>query len=123
MDYKITHFLALEMTIGNKFQLTLPVKPTQSNLALSTTFSPLIVPGRLNNQVVDVYINNQKIGQWIATKEDTYKLTIPEKFNLSATLDITFIIPKAISPLELGVSNDARALGIAMKNLSLTSTK
>gem|GEM_PF-2161108 len=110
-------------TNSKTVNILLPLKEQpKSDLILSSTFFPFTIPGKLDNQIVDVYINNNKIGQWIASKEDTYKLLIPKQHISSSIIDLTFKLPNAISPKTLGINEDTRILGIGLKTLSISES-
>lgn len=71
------------------------------------------------NQHVILYANDQKIADYNLTIEETKEITIPAECVKGRELQLRFELPDAKSPKELGMSEDARTLGLAMKKLSV----
>jgi hypothetical protein len=68
-------------------------------------------------QHVDVLVNGRFVDQWIFDgAEDTDRMVrLPSDVSYyPETIEITFIIPTARSPAELGLSDDSRRLGIGL---------
>lgn len=70
-------------------------------------------------QHVILYANDQKIADYDHIEEETKKITIPTECIVDGKLDLRFELPDAKSPKSLGVSEDARKLGLAMKALQI----
>jgi hypothetical protein len=68
-------------------------------------------------QHVDVLINGRLVNQWIFDSPEETERTVrmpPDLLYYPETIEITFVIPTARSPAELGLSDDSRRLGIGL---------
>jgi hypothetical protein len=108
-------------TNGKKATLIIPVTPAKTNVILKAKLFPFLVYRKLDNQMVEVYINETKLGKWDITRPNVqeYSLTIPKSFLTQSPLKINFKIPNARSPASLKFSEDDRILGIAMVSMAL----
>ena len=106
-------------------QLVLPIEPSDQDLVLEASLHPFIVPGKHDSQMVNVFINGNPIDQWMFTEEGEQEKTliIPNSWTSQGVLSINLEMPDAKSPKELGVSEDARKLAIAIHSISLTAEK
>jgi len=69
---------------------------------------------------VTININGRKAGVWIVTGPGEYNLTIPQDYLKGPKLKISFELPDAASPANLGISSDSRKLALAMKTIKLS---
>jgi hypothetical protein len=94
--------------------------PPSTSLRLKMTLLPLTSPPRLPSQNVEVYANGQKIADWqISSKAEFTALIPPTREGPEAALTIELRIPQAVSPKELGLSDDPRVLGISCFDLTI----
>jgi hypothetical protein len=81
------------------------------------------IAGELSRQRVEVVVNGQPVAEWEFTTESPVgerAAVIPaEVAGAREPLRITFRVPDAASPASLGVSADARRLGIGLQWLRL----
>lgn len=112
-------------TNGEKSNISIPLSFTEieSDLTMSLTAFPFIVPGIIKSQNVNIYIGGDKIGQWHIEKYGEYKIIIPKKYINSPLLEITLLLPDAKSPSELGINKDDRILAIAIQKIVLIDQK
>lgn len=106
-------------TNGKSASLVIPVNQPQSDLILKAVLTPFI-SGEVDVQKVNVYINGEKLGEWIANAAGEYKISIPKKYISDSLLKINFELLDACSPSELNISNDNRTLGIALQSIVIT---
>lgn len=107
-------------TEGTSARLQLPVSPTNDPISLKMTLAALTKPPELPVQPVEVYANDQKIADWQVGDAGEFVAAIPPAISkLGGVLNLEFKIPKATSPKALGLSADARVLGICCLNLEL----
>jgi len=109
-------------TEGNESSISIPIERFNFNVFLKVKLLPFIVPGKLNVQIVDIYANGKKIGQWELSIQEWQEksVLIPQEIVKGKNvLDIIFKLPNANSPLNMGVSDDNRDLGIAVKEFVL----
>ncbi len=72
-------------------------------------------------QEVFIYANDKLIAHYNAMEIEKKEFVIPKEYLLDGELLLRFEFPNAISPKELGISEDSRVLALAMKSLTLTS--
>jgi hypothetical protein len=119
-------------TSGNVSTLIIPVHKTSADVELIATFKPFTVPDKLERQVVRVFVNDTFVGEWNAqacskTWERIMRnrgfqrrtLLIPNSLLTDDCMKITFELPNAKAPNELGFNEDTRSLGIAMRSMVL----
>jgi len=123
-------------TNGTSASLVIPIRKTEMDVELRAIFSPFIAPGKLDRQRVNVFVNGNRVAAWEAKRtgiiqnkfkrkdaSQTKTVIIPKKMLADDKMVLTFELPDAASPTELGVGNDARTLGICMFSLTLTESK
>jgi len=127
---------AATWTDGKSASLIIPIAKIESNIELRAVFSPYTVWGKLEEQRVTVLVNGNIVGKWTAQRQDNIgerilrrfkherefvekTAVIPRELLEDSEVLITFDLPDATSPASLGVSQDARALGIEMRSLVL----
>jgi hypothetical protein len=81
---------------------------------------PFLAPGRLDQQRVTVTLNGRPLTNWILRDSNplTYSVSVPRDL-LAKKNVLRFELPDARSPKELGISTDARRLGIAVERIEL----
>ncbi len=71
---------------------------------------------------VDVLANDQQIGHWEVGNTAPFTAPIPPEITKAGgKLNITFKMPKAVSPKALGKNEDQRVLGLCVLNLELST--
>jgi hypothetical protein len=70
-----------------------------------------------------VEIDDNQIAEWVVTSTEMQEQTIPLMSNDSRLVHITIFVPEAMSPHELGISNDTRELGIGLFGVQFSETK
>jgi hypothetical protein len=117
---------------GNTSSLIIPIRKTSANVELKAVFRPLTVPGKLEGQVVKVFVNDTFVGEWVAGGHskiwdrimrnrgfEEHTILIPNNLLTNDPMKITFDLPNAAAPKELGLNWDTRVLGIAMRSIVL----
>ena len=78
----------------------------------------------LVTQRVSVYVNDELIAKLTVPPEDTLiTFDIPKELTEDGVLDIKFDLPDAISPYELGVSQDERVIALAFNSMVIRTAK
>ena len=116
--------------------LIIPIEKPESDVRLTAKFSPFIVPGRLQGQKVDVIVNGRNVGHWTIPDQganienypqsdrlEERTILIPKRFLKDSSMMITFSLPYAISPRNLGIGKDSRTLGLAMRSIVLAESE
>jgi hypothetical protein len=110
-------------TVGKQASLAIPLPSSNPEpLMLEATLSPLVVAGKLERQLVDVYANGEKVGEWVAAEGGRYKAAVPARLNMSGVIELRFDLPDATSPAQLGVDDNRTVLGIQMQSVTLHTT-
>jgi hypothetical protein len=82
--------------------------------------APFLAPGKLEAQRLIVKLNDRQIADWTLTSTDPREQSIDiPAAALNDTNILMFILPNAASPKALGVSADARLLGVNIQWLEI----
>ena len=103
-------------TVANKAKLSILFSDVDSPVTMRVKLKPLLVPGKLDEQRVNVFFGNTLVGTWslAVNRFQVVELRIPkEMFNLSGKTAISFELPDAKSPKSLGAGRDNRSLALA----------
>ena len=95
-----------------------------SDLGVRMHLAPLIVPGRINEQLLQIEVNGQAI-ETVTLNEQNYReldFDLP-KAALKQQNILTFRLPNATSPESLRQSIDQRQLGLAVKWIEFSVMK
>jgi hypothetical protein len=108
-------------TNGIQAELILNVEPPEADLRLMLEFTPHVHPETLPEQRVNIMVNGQLAIAWVGRERARQRLeaTIPREWIDSDEVTISFSLPDAKSPFELGTGGDRRKLGIALINFKL----
>ena len=102
---------------GTAASIHFQVREVTSPVVLEAFFKPFLAPPHLDAQQIEVYLNDQPVGEWLASEDtfQTYRLEIPQvAFRESDEALLEFRTPDAASPASLGRGADRRILGLAM---------
>ena len=111
-------------TVGKAATVDIPIFRTDSLVSLKASFRTFLAPDfGLDKQTETVLVNGHEIAEWIITEPNFQEriVNIPRRFIKDAnSLEITFSMPDAVSPEQLGISKDHRSLGIGVRSLVLS---
>ena len=100
--------------------IVLPLEaPPKKPLVLQAHLEPLLVPGQIEAQNVNIYIDDRKLGSWFVKKAGVFKVKIPKKLTHDSRMRIRFELPDAASPASFGKSKDTRDLGVAFRSIRI----
>ncbi|QIF05513.1 glycosyltransferase family A protein [Roseimicrobium sp. ORNL1] len=90
------------------------------NSTLRMSLYPLLIPGRVDTQLVRVLMNGHEIATWHVAGDcwQEHVAAVPREC-LTPVNTLTLELPAAVSPLQLGLSADARELGVRAAWLEL----
>jgi hypothetical protein len=92
--------------------------PTAATLRLK--LAPFVVAGKLDQQLMNVKLNGQTVSNLILNKGEPAEYSIPLLAGVLRDKNIlTFELPAAAAPKDLGVSEDTRRLGISVQWLRI----
>ena len=90
-------------------------KREEGNLVMR--LGAFVVPGKLNQQNLEVYINDKPIQKLVLTEEASKEYSVNLAGDLLHDKNIlVFKLPNATSPQSLGVGSDQRRLGIRLES-------
>lgn len=96
--------------------ISIPTEKIKTDLLLSAFFIPYTTPTTPSKQIINIYIENEKIGSWEASEITTYILKIPKDKINKTKINIKFEIPTATALTP----ESKEKLGIALKKLTLS---
>ncbi len=106
---------------SKKAWVRLPIEKTSVDLVIDAVIDPFLLEGKLDHQLVNVYINRDPIGSWKVASPGHYHLTIPAALiEDKDKLRILFELPKAMSPAKLGIDDDKKVLGVAIESMTIS---
>lgn len=76
------------------------------------------VSGALNAQLVEASFNGKLVSREIIRNATLFEVPLDGSFDLNNFQEIRLEFPNAISPFQLGVSNDNRKLGIGLESVT-----
>ncbi|MFC2155512.1 sulfatase-like hydrolase/transferase [Acidobacteriota bacterium] len=106
-------------TNGKKAEMKIPMNQPKTDLLLKARLSPFILPGKLDFQRVNIYVNDFKIGKWRLEKAGEYQMVIKRGLFKDNFVKLTFELPDATSPMSLNHREDIRVLRVKVKQVKL----
>ena len=97
------------------------IAPSRNDFILQCTVIPFLGQGRLGQQQVFVYVNGIWVGFHTIYNESELALPVPRSTISSRITRFSFVIPTAVSPKHLGLSDDIRILGLGFLRFSLVA--
>jgi len=106
---------------GSEAGLEFLVTPPEYDLRFIADLIPNVDLDKLPEQRVIVQVNGAQVMEWTARQSGKQRLEadIPADLIESDVLQITFILPDAASPAEIGTGGDQRQLGVALVDFVL----
>jgi len=97
--------------------------PLDTAIRLHITARPFIQPGHVERQQFFVFVNGLHVGFRTVTAATDVQFVLPRNALSPRSTRVEFVIPTALSPKSLGISQDVRRLGIALSAVSFNSQK
>ena len=98
-------------------------KPVPDHKAVEIRFRAHPFTGGIKSlsQLVELWLGDSVLARWTITKEDWYEAAVPAKLwnALSRQTLLTWKLPNAISPAELGESRDTRKLALGFEEIQI----
>lgn len=116
--------LEFTWTEGNSAALKLTVYKPNADLRLTANVQPFLFEEKVEVQNVNIFGNGELLGNWIINESgfQDQHIIIPAEVIKNGWLNITFELPDAASPQELGLSEDNRILGLQFRSIRITET-
>lgn len=121
--WAITTAQRIVWTEGSEAILSIGFPETEGQVRLRAKLKPLLAPGKLDSQRVEIYVGGKQAGTWNISSDSFHnvELVIPgEFFNQAEMTEIKFILPDARSPESLGTGRDKRNLALAFYSIEFT---
>ena len=100
--------------------IVLPLEePQKKPFVVQAHLGPFLVPGQIEEQNVNIYIDDRRAGSWHVKKADYFTLKIPGQPIHDSRMRIRFELPDAASPASFGPSKDTRKLGVAFSSMRI----
>lgn len=108
-------------TTGPRTVVTLPLGDVDGRLRFRALVKPFIAPPELRAQNVWLLIDGEEAGAWRLDSPDFEELQweFPVAAGEHDELELTWLLPDAVSPASLGEGEDLRALGLAFQWLEV----
>jgi hypothetical protein len=108
---------------GKTATLAFSTNTSDSDLMMKFSLYPAIFEHKHEIQRVIVYANHHEIGNFTYTHYQLFEnnVVIPNEFLNDKIIYITFYLPDAISPEDLGLNNDHRNMAIALTSFNITT--
>lgn len=98
--------------------IELEIQPTERPLILTMKLGGMVTPGALPLQDVEVFVNTERVAEWQVSLPAEFTARIPEEIaRRGGLLNIQLCASKAVSPKEIGLGGDARALTLRCESL------
>ena len=100
--------------------IVLPLEePQKKPFVLQARLGPFLVPGQIEEQNVNIYIDDRRAGSWHVKKAGYFTMKIPEQPIHVSRMRIRFELPNAASPASFGTSKDTRNLGVGFRSMRI----
>lgn len=103
---------------GHVAKLRFMMEYAKDDLMLEVDTIPLVARGV--EQELYVFFNGAFVAFWPIVSSGVQSARIESMFLKPGDCLITFLMPNAVCPRDLGLSHDERTLGVAFRSLSLT---
>jgi hypothetical protein len=97
--------------------------PPESALRLTVAAAPFIHPAQISRQQFFVFINGLFVGFRTLPAAEKVSFAVSRNVISPRGMRFEFVIPTAVSPKSLGLSDDVRKLGIAFSDLTFSIEK
>ena len=93
--------------------------PAARDVVFTIEAAPFIARDRIKSQPMELTVNGHKVDSFDLDRPQTLTTRIPARiWNLQPVVTLVFSLPKADSPLRLGMSPDPRKLGWAVSRMT-----
>jgi hypothetical protein len=98
-------------------ELDIQLPPARHAVILQLDAAPFIIPERVTAQTVFVYMGGLFVGFCKFATNEVRSLSIQPNALTSRVSRLSLVMPTAISPMSLGISDDERELGIRLTSI------
>ena len=94
----------------------------RQDVLLEIEASPYLVPNRISVQKMFIYLGGSFIGYCALTGHSVREFLVNRNTVANRFTRLSLVIPTAVSPLSLGLSEDVRELGICLSSILFKAT-
>ncbi|WP_114240538.1 hypothetical protein [Dyella sp. C9] len=95
-------------------------KHTDQPVTLKLDVTPFVVPGKIDEQVIGIYVNGKSLGDVHLKESQVVSLIVPpDVWNATKVVTVALAFPDAASPLSLGASVDSRVLALSFHGMGI----
>lgn len=107
-------------TEGKRAVLGMDTRAGSFNLVLKAELFPFVVSGTLEQQRVIVYVNGNKLGEWVARMPGTFVMHIPARYTSKGLREVVLELPDAaVVKTVRPDSQDGRMLSIGVQKITI----
>ena len=106
-------------TTAHQSSLLIPVTNTSNDVAIDLKVIPFVDPKKHPTQTLQVLLNGAPLVEQKLTKEDSIRVIVPSNSIIDNQIKLVLATPDAISPKEIGISDDERILGIGLEEFTV----
>ncbi len=107
-------------TRGQESGLLFEAGPPPGDLVLAMDVAPFVVGERVPGQRLEVWVNGLRVGATTVTAPGAVRVVIPAQvWTARQVAEVRLLHPDAQCPAALGVSQDARTLGFAVRRMTI----
>ncbi len=111
-------------TLGNESRMVLPRPKLAATYVMVLKLRPLVAANVLPAQRLRVIVNNVLVGEFVVDRRAIRTCLIPwAAITLNPDVRISFQLPDAARPADLGLNADRRQLGVAFASILLYPDK
>lgn len=105
-------------TVGRRAQVLLDMPDIgKKDFLLRVQCSPYFSGGRLNHQIVDVFVNGNHVDTWIVREMSWHEAIVPNQAIDNGRVLLGFVVSNPAAPLDGQSSTDPRKLGLNFRVL------
>jgi hypothetical protein len=108
-------------TIAPTAELEIAFPFSRADITMELVAEPFLVPGAIVMQQLFLFVGGSFTGFVNLHGHATRSFALGRNAISGRTMKISLVIPTAVSPASLGLSNDERQLGLALSSLTFRS--
>jgi hypothetical protein len=106
-------------TEGTRAAVILPLRTSAATVRMIASLTPLTGPQR-KSQRVRTLVNGRLVEEWTVSAPGEYQATLSGDVAPHSDTRIEFQLPDAVSPTELGLSDDSRKLAVGFSRVQFS---
>ena len=101
--------------------IILPIKSKKKKIGIQFIVQPFLYSGKIREQNLEIFINGIYCygSTLVADDQEIIFLEVDSSLIFSTAIKVDFMLPNAVSPAMLGLSEDMRRLGIKLFEINI----